>query len=282
MPASPPEVDPTTVPVLRHPRWSHLQWLAHGFSARKGGLTTVYNAVYNNDESAEFTGELNLGFTPADERELVLRNRELWLQALTGGESGARLQTLSQIHSSIVHGVSDPDEVPAGDGMVTASPGLYLAIQTADCVPVLLVDEKQRVVAAVHAGWKGTVKRIVEVAVDKMRQQFGSDPGDLSALIGPSIGPCCYVVGGDLQQEFTAAFSYAEQLFHSRNNGGETRLHLDLGKANQRQLIESGVHAGSIDQLGGCTACQPDKYFSHRRSQGHTGRMMSSVGIRAQ
>jgi YfiH family protein len=264
---------PSHLQLLQHPQWSRLPWLAHAFSTRTGGLSTVYRQ--------DGLGELNLGFTPADDRETVMQNRQLLLRELDGTrESGARLTALSQIHSPVVHTVHGLEEIQPGDGMVTATPGVYLAIQTADCVPMLLVDEKRRVVAAVHAGWRGTVKRIVEGAVEKMRQDFASGPGDISVLIGPSIDPCCYAVGEEVHQEFAAAFPYAEELFRTEGSGAERKLRLDLVAANRRQCIECGVEPHNIHRVGGCTSCNQEQYFSHRRSGGNTGRMMSVVGIR--
>ena len=259
--------------VLRHPRWTSLDWLVHGFSTRHGGQSVVY--------SLDGAGELNLGFTPADDRETVLANRALLLQELAGREgSSAQLKTLSQIHSGTVHSVRGDEEVSPGDGMVTATPDVYLAIQTADCVPVLLVDERLRVVAAVHAGWRGTVQRIAGEAVATMHREFGSVPGDISAMIGPSIDPCCYAVGEELHDAFTTAFPYAGELFTLEGLGTERTLRLDLVEANRRQLLESGARAENIVRVGGCTSCHPHQYFSHRQSGGSTGRMMSVVGVR--
>ena len=116
----------------------------------------------------------------------------------------------SRFIPAIVHRVSAPAKDPlAGDGLITNAPGLLLAIKTADCVPVLVVDIKRRVVAAFHAGWRGTVARIVEKGVGEMRHQFGSLPRDLRAAIGPCIRRCCYRVGHEVRAEFESQFSYA-------------------------------------------------------------------------
>jgi YfiH family protein len=157
---------------------------------------------------------------------------------------------------------------------MTATPGTLLAIQTADCVPVLLVDTRQRVVAAFHAGWRGTVQRIVETGVARMRQEFSAKPKDLHAVIGPAIGPCCYEVGDELKQAFNAHFPYAADLFSGQSP------HLNLNEANRRQLLAGGLKPENIRRAGGCTSCQPELYFSHRQSGGNTGRMMSVVGVR--
>ena len=229
--------------LLQHPQWSHIPWLAHGFSTRHSGLSTVY--------SQNGRGELNLGFTSADNREAVLRNRQLLLQELSGSESGARLpdarlKVLSQIHSPTVHTVHGSEEVPPGDGMVTATPGVYLAIQTADCVPVLLVDTKRRLIGAVHAGWRGTVKRIVEVEVEKMRQDFASDPEDISALIGPSIDPCCYNRRRRTSSGIRYGVSLLRRALSHRGNWLRTQTTSGSGRGESAPVIESGVRRKSI------------------------------------
>ena len=188
-----------------------------------------------------------------------------------------------------------------GDGLITAEPGLLLAIQTADCIPVLVADRKQRIVAAFHAGWRGTVQRIVELGVGKMRLEFGSKPRDLIAAIGPGIGACCYAIGEEVLSAFESQFTYGRALFQEIFDTDPVRtkypmlfltqrapghspigpsLHLDLIEANRRQLLDAGVKPGAIRVVGGCTNCRPDLFFSHRASQGHAGRMMSVIGLR--
>jgi hypothetical protein len=166
---------------------------------------------------------------------------------------------------------------------------------------VLVADRKRRVVAAFHAGWRGTVKRIVESGVGRMRLQFGSRPEDLIAAIGPGIGPCCYAVGEDALSEFESQFAYARELFREVYDADPVRtkypmlfmtqrapghspigpsLHLNLVEANRRQLLAAGLKPRAIHLVGGCTSCQRELFFSHRASQGHAGRMMSVIGIR--
>ncbi len=262
---------PASVPldVLQCEAWKSLDWLVHGFSQRKGGASTAYGV-----------NELNLGFTVEDGRETVLQNRERLLDRLMLGERGtAELVTLSQIHSAVVHRVADDKPAGPGDGMMTDREGKLLAILTADCVPVLLVDQGKRVVAAFHAGWRGTVQGIVQSGVAQMQAEFGSQAGELSAAIGPCIGACCYTVGEEVRSEFRSRFPYANELFTGGEKDG-VALHLDLVEANRRQLLDAGLAAANIHVPGGCTGCQPDKYFSHRMSGGRTGRMMSVIGIR--
>ena len=187
------------------------------------------------------------------------------------------------------------------DGHITAEPGLLLAVQTADCIPVLVADRRQRIVAAFHAGWRGTVKRIVETGVGRMRLDYGSRPADLIAAIGPGASACCYSVGEEVLSEFESQFTYGRDLFHevfcfdpvktrypmlflTQRAPGHSpigpSLHVDLVEANRRQLLASGLSPRSIQVVGGCTQCQGEWFFSHRASHGHAGRMMAVIGIR--
>jgi YfiH family protein len=284
--------------VVREPRWSDFAWLIHGFSTRLGGKTTVYRP-----------GEcdLNLGFTDSDDPKIVTANRGLFVKEASAGKDLLGLVTLRQIHSSLVHRVSSKDvhgtvaaAVLRGDGLMTGEPGVLLGIQTADCIPVLLVDRKKRVVAAFHAGWRGTVARIVENGVGRMRAEFGSRPEHLVASIGPGIGQCCYAVGDEVREQFESQFSYAAELFREVYDSdpikekypmlfltarapGHSQLgpamHLDLVEANRRQLLAAGLKKSAISLTGQCTSCHTGRYFSHRAEQGFTGRMLSVVGI---
>jgi len=265
----------TTVEVLQAPSLSAIGWLVHGFSTRTGGQSTVY--------AKRPAGELNLGFTASDDPANVVANRRLFLQAVTGDPQSSMV-TLRQIHSSFVEPIdaprtaSDPGFAEA-DGMVTAQAGILLAIQTADCIPVLVADRRQRAVAAFHAGWRGTLKRIVEHGIGRMRLEFKSNPEDLVAAVGPGIGACCYMVGEEVRSSFEAQFPYGADLF--RKVGTPSALHLDLVEANRRQLLDAGLKAECISVVNECTSCLTDRYFSYRAEHGFTGRMFSVIGIRA-
>lgn len=294
-----PRVAANGVEWLAVPEWEKLNWLWQGFSTRRGGRSRVYCA-----DDAQ--GELNLGFTAEDEREIVAENRRLLTEVVTGNVD-TPLIALKQIHSNLIRVVGTADtsrERPwKADGLMTDQSGVLLAIQTADCIPVLVADHKRRVVAAFHAGWRGTVKRIVESGVGRMRLEFGSRPNDLSAAIGPGIGPCCYAVGEETLSEFESQFTYARELFSEVDDADEVRrkypmlfltqrapghspigpsLHLNLIEANRRQLLAAGLKPRAIHFVGGCTSCQRDLFFSHRAAQGRAGRMMSVIGIRPQ
>jgi hypothetical protein len=188
-----------------------------------------------------------------------------------------------------------------GDGLITDTPGLLLAVQTADCLPVFIVDKKHRAVGVFHAGWRGTVKRIVEKGVGETRRHFGSRPRDLAAAIGPGVHNCCYTVGAEVRDNFASQFAYAAGLFHeveesdpvrekypmlfltARAPGHSTlpkKIFLNLVEANRRQLLDAGVPAKNIEASPLCTSCRTDLLFSHRAEKGVTGRMLGVAGIK--
>lgn len=279
-PAPEPVRSANGVQWLAVPGWEDYPWLRAGFSTRKGGQSHAYAA-------ADAPGELNLGLTAEDAREVVLANRRLLAEAIAGS-AAVPLVSLKQIHSCLVRASTAADAacpLPLeADGHFTAEPGLLLAAQTADCIPVLVADRRQKVVAAFHAGWRGTVQRIVELGVGRLHAECGSRPEDLVAAIGPGAGPCCYAVGEEVIQSFHARFAYAAELFFSIADPvpGSSGLHLDLIEANRRQLLAAGVESDAIRIVGGCTNCRQDLFFSHRGSAGHAGRMMAVIGVMAE
>jgi YfiH family protein len=287
----------TRLEVVTVPVFAEIDWLLHGFSTRTGGKTTAYRPQQR-------AGELNLGFSASDDPEHVALNRERFFAAVTKDPRFPAV-TLRQIHSSILRRVGAADAgaqaKDKADGMMTSEPGVLLAIQTADCIPVLIADRKRRAVAGFHAGWRGTLKRIVENGVGRMRLEFGSRPEDLIAAIGPGIGQCCYAVGEEVRGEFESQFSYAGELscevydsdpvkekypllFMTARAPGHSNLgphvHLDLVEANRRQLLDAGVKPTAISVVGDCTSCRTDRYFSYRAEHGFTGRMFSVIGMR--
>jgi YfiH family protein len=175
------------------------------------------------------------------------------------------LATLKQIHSTeCLYGDGRAGILGEGDALLENTPGSVVAVKTADCIPVLLVDDRHRVVAAVHAGWRGTAAAIVRQALDAMRSRFGTEPAGLHAAIGPGIGKCCYEVGPEVAEQF----------------GGQGRTHIDLAAANRRQLLEAGVTADRIYASNLCTRCLPDEFHSFRRDREAAGRLHSFAGIR--
>ena len=209
------------------------------------------------------------------------------------------LIALKQIHSDVICEFSfAAKEICSGDASTTSTPNLLLAIQTADCVPILLVDPKKRAVAAIHAGWRGTLQRILEKTVGRMKMQFGTRPADLLAAIGPAIGGCCYEVGTEVAAAFQAQFPGAEEWFDELRTGHEPNplqwlnqfppghqpppknVRLDLRKANRARAITAGILSRNISVSDLCTACRPDLFFSYRKQGSETGRMMAAIGMR--
>lgn len=279
--------------IIRAKSLAKVPWLVHGFSTRQGGVSEEYGG-----------SQLNLGFTKEDKHENVHRNRELFLRGLGAQTKGKLwpLINLSQVHSPVVFHVSGTDGVPhSGDGLITNTPGVAIAVKIADCTPVLAVDTVRRAVGAFHAGWRGTVQRIVEKGIGEMRRHFGSDPKDIKVVIGPNIGVCCYQVGDEVLERFRSQFAYADELveevfdshaLHVRypllflnqrapGHGDTAKVpHLDLVKANKRQAIDAGVPEKNIETLNLCTGCRTDIFFSHRKEH-VTGRMMAAIGIKS-
>ncbi len=270
--------------VLQVEEWKQYEWLLHGFSTRDGGISQVYGG-----------STLNLGWTKEDDSTSVAENRRRFLGAVCHGRAGSVLVGVKQIHSNIARVVKRGDgalegrlqteegkAVLQGDGLITDMPGVLLGVGTADCVPVLVVDVAKRVVAAFHAGWRGTVARIVERGVATMQEEYGSTVRDLVAAIGPSIGPCCYAVGDEVWSEFGKQFTYSKELFIHPTDSGDIRL--NLWGANRRQLLDAGIAEASVVTMGECTACARNpsgamRYFSHRAEHGFAGRMLNVIGV---
>ena len=237
------------------------------------------------------------------QRDRVTQNRGKLRRAL--GAENMPLVALRQIHSDAAYVFSAaPAEPPQGDAAISREPGLLLTVQTADCVPILLVDRKLRVVAAVHAGWRGTLARVAAKALGRMRLEFGTRPQDVTAALGPAIGRCCYEVGPEVAQAFAGQFAPASDWFDGPfeqlalgeepnplpwltmmppgHQPPPERVQLDLRAANRWQLEDAGVAPRNIAVSTLCTACRTDLLFSYRREGVRTGRLMAAIGIRAQ
>jgi len=184
-----------------------------------------------------------------------------------------RLATLHQIHSDIVvRAGARSGRIGDGDALIENSPGKLVGVKTADCIPILMVDSRNRAVAAVHAGWRGTLSRIAQKAVQHLEGNFSSHAEDLHVAIGPGIGKCCYEVGAEVAFEFR---QYDQALSDSTHSA-----HLDLVEINRQQLIESGVPPAKIYSAGLCTRCQANDFHSYRRDHDRAGRMLSVIGQR--
>lgn len=183
-----------------------------------------------------------------------------------------------QTHTNCVAEISDiPDnEIKETDALVTNKPGICLCVQTADCVPVLLFDPKMNVISAVHAGWRGTVKKITGIAVQKMARNYGSSPKNIIAAIGPSIGPEIYEVGNEVVEEVRKSLPVADILLLKNSSGN---FHLNLWEANRQILLENGLQGRNIQIFGECSFTQNHRYFSARKEGAETGRIVSGIMI---
>jgi purine-nucleoside/S-methyl-5'-thioadenosine phosphorylase / adenosine deaminase len=286
--------------ILQAPALAKLPWLLHAFSTKPGGISDlngekVLNLSFTDWDSREKV--LNLSFTDWDSRENVLENRSRFQSAL--GAADLQLIALKQIHSDVIHLFpAAPSEPCKGDASIANRPGLLLAVQTADCVPILLVDPKKRVIAAIHAGWRGTLARIAIKAIGQMQMHFATDPADLLAAIGPSIGPCCYEVGTEVATQFLSQFPDAPDWFDEFRTGDEPNpiqwlnmmppghqpppqnVRLNLKKANRAQLVSAGLRPQNISVSDLCTACRPDLLFSYRKQGPQSGRLLAVIALR--
>lgn len=174
------------------------------------------------------------------------------------------LATLKQIHSAdCIAAEGRIGLLGEGDALLENTPGAVVAVKTADCIPLLLVDEANRAVAAVHAGWRGTAAQIARRAVEAMRARFGTAPERLHAALGPGIGKCCFEVGPEVAEQF----------------GRAGRAHIDLAEENRRRLFEAGVTPVRLYASNLCTVCGAGEFHSFRRDREHAGRMHSFVGL---
>ncbi len=283
------------------PGLAQFPWLLHAFSTRVGGM------------SGPPAGGLSLGKSVGRQPASVLANRAAFLAVL--GAKKFSLASAHQVHSAeILEAVrlsggklqyrpagcreKAMRGVPRADAMLTQDRGVLLSVRSADCLPILVVDPQSRAVAAIHAGWRGALKRIAEKAVGEMRRVLGSDPHRLFAALGPCIGPCCYEVGVEVLDSFSGEFTGAERYFKSleesrpiqasrpshplltkRAPGGLPRS-LDIPAVVRDQLRRAGLPDSHIEAAGLCSSCHPELFFSYRSEGDAAGRMMAVIGVR--
>jgi hypothetical protein len=265
------EYEATGVPFLAADAFLRVGGVAHGFSTRLGGVSTG------------ILSSLNLSTTRGDDPDRVRENYRRFCAAI--GADADHVVMTNQVHGTVIRtaGPGDGKEdlcAPEGyecDGLITDVPGLALTVFSADCIPVLLYDPVKRVIAAVHAGWRGTAGDIAGKAVDKMRGDYGCAPGDILAAIGPGIGPCCFETHDDVPRAMTAAFGQLAQPHITPLESG--KFQVDLKGLNAALLRRAGVAADHIERSGDCTACHPDKYWSHRVTQGKRGNQGAMIQL---
>lgn len=219
---------------------------------------------------------LNFGGTVGDVRERVVENRHRAFRAL--GRDPHSMFDVWQIHSAdvvvaVASSFSSPPEFKA-DAILTDQPNITLFMRFADCVPILLHDPRKGVIGIVHAGWQGTVKKILRETIRAMQAAYNSNPADVLAAIGPSIGPDHYEIGPDVIERARASFKDdADALLHNHHG----RTHLDLWAANRLTLEQAGV--GQVDVAEICTACHTHDWYSHRAEKGKTGRFGALIAL---
>lgn len=245
--------------------------VAHGFSTRIGGV------------SEGMWAGLNLGVNRGDDPDHVRENYRRFLTAI--GARGGKLAMTNQVHENCVRVVTSADwkEDPyekvtfEADGLMTATPGVALMIFTADCIPVLLYDPVRRVIAAVHGGWRGTAAGIAARAVERMKDVYGCNGADILAAVGPGLCASCFETHEDVPNAMMAALgTHVLQHIQIKENG---KFSVDLKGINKLQLEQAGLNPDHIDLCGECTACQPDKFWSHRKVGNNRGSMASVIQL---
>ncbi len=254
------------LPLLQFHNLEETGIVRHGFTTRAGGVS-----------EGEFTS-LNLSFTRGDESEAVRRNYSRVAEAL-----GCKVEDMvcsDQTHTTNVKrvgrkqagmGVLRDRDYTDIDGLITNEPGIALATFYADCVPLYFVDPVHKAIGLSHSGWRGTVGRMGAVTLEAMTREFGTNPEDVYAAIGPSICQSCYEISEDVVIEFEQAFpNWKAEILEEKGNG---KYQLDLWKCNEHILLEAGVKPENLAVTNICTCCNADKLFSHRASHGKRGNL---------
>ncbi len=271
---------------MRETRLQSLSTLQFQNLSKQGGVDHFVSTRVGGRSPAPYES-LNLGFHVADAAKTVLKNRERLAENI--GIPLSDFTIAKQIHSGTVTivtegmrgcGAADVDTAVEGtDAIVTDVPRICLTVLMADCVPVLFFDPQKRVVAAVHAGWRGTVKLAARNTVDTLREKFGCKPTDMLVGIGPSIGPCHYEVGPEVISEVEETFGSTDGYINDETPDGKG--YFDLWEANKRQIIETGIPARNIEVAQICTYCNPHLFFSERHQKGTTGRFGAGIMLSA-
>ena len=256
------------VPLLTYPLLEKTEFVTHGFTTRMGGVSEGYCST------------MNISTTRGDDPKAIEENQRRLARAL-----GVRVEDFTYTHQTHTTNVAVVREEDRGkrfmetDGMVTDVPGICLVTFYADCVPLYFVDPVHRAIGLSHSGWRGTVKRMGQVTLERMKEAYGTKPEDVFAAIGPSICQDCYEVSGDVIEEFRENFSefVRSQLFYEKENG---KYQLNLWRANQIVLTEAGVEAQNIAVTNLCTHCNPEILFSHRSTGVKRGNLSALLAIK--
>ena len=259
---------------LTYPAFEKIPGIVHGFSTRLGGVS---QGIYES---------MNLSFTRGDNEDAVRENYRRLSDAM--GFSMEDIVTSDQTHTTNVrvvteedsgNGITKPRPYTDVDGMITNVPGLVLATFYADCVPLFFVDPVHKAIGLSHSGWRGTVGKIGKVTVEKMAEEFQTDPSELYAAIGPSICQDCYEVSEDVADAFYKEFQgHEREILLDKGNG---KYQLDLWKTNEIILREAGVIPEHLAVTNICTCCNSRLLFSHRASHGKRGNLGAFMQIHA-
>jgi polyphenol oxidase len=248
---------------LKVKHWETYDGLLHGFMGRRGGKSRGPYA------------ELNMSYRVSDDPKAVSQN--VCDMKLAVGIHDGRVVTMRQVHGDNIVEVKDKSlkEVGEADGMITAEKDIFLGILTADCVPIFFVAPKEKIVAAVHAGWRGTLAGIAEKAARLFTDQLHVPADEIEVALGPSIGSCCYEVKDDVAGPLLKRWGGIAQASIQKREG---KTYLDLRQLNRAVLSQAGIPETNIFQIGPCTSCSPDDFFSYRRERSETGRQISFIG----
>jgi len=248
---------------LKVPGWEKYNGLLHGFMGRRGGKSI-----------GPYAG-LNASYRVGDDNKVVSQN--VCDMKLAVGIHDGRIITMKQVHGDQIVEVKDTNikETGEADGMFTKNTNGFLGVLTADCVPILFVAPGKKLVAAVHAGWRGTLAGIAEKMVRQFKEQYGVAADEVEAALGPAIGSCCYEVKNDVTEPLRQKWGHVAAPSIELRDG---KSFVDLRRLNRAILEGAGVPAQRIFQLGPCTSCAKDDFFSYRRERAETGRQISFIG----
>ena len=245
------------------PQWNQHQGLLHGFLGRRGGRSA---GVYRG---------LNLSLRVGDDPEIVKDNICDMKNAV--GIHNGRVVTMKQVHGDHIVQIQDSNikETGEADGMLTRQGGVYLGVLTADCVPILFLAPGQKLVGAVHAGWRGSLAGLAAKMVQFLLEEQSILPSEIEVALGPSIDGCCYNIGRDVAEPLIERWSgTANSCIQMREN----KLYLHLRDLNTAILHRAGIPQSQIFRIGPCTSCAEDEFFSYRREKKQTGRQISFIG----
>ena len=261
------------VPYIQFKNLSATGIVKHGFSTRKGGVST---GIFSS---------MNLNFKRGDDPDAVMENYRRMAAALNMRVEDMVLS--DQTHTTNVRviteedrgkGILKPQDYSDVDGMITNVPGIVLVASYADCVPLYFVDPVRKAIGLSHSGWKGTVGHIGQKTVWKMHEVYGSEPKDIVAAIGPSICQSCYEVSDDVAEAFRANFT-ADEAADILLDKGNGKYQLDLWKANWYVLTDAGILPEHLSVTDLCTACHPDLLWSHRKTNGQRGGLSAFLSL---